>query len=293
MIYKYLLCVAFVLARCGIEALEIPNNFFMDTPRTYLCGDDIINLQAENTSFGFIKRHISGSIWTRRIPQYDLYSPTEGYEAVAKVASSDGKYRVIFSVKDKHGQSIGKVEENWEDTFIYYNPTIEIYSVDQELLAIVEGNYQGNSLTLFDPKDRHIFASVISGGLFLLGNWNVLIEDTELLNRIDPRLLILSLSISADRSFHYKLAGYQTSSLSESLFKSELKQYEEQLKGIEPTAEDIEFTRSFIESLLIQERENIDPKEDLTEKELKVLMLLLEDNVLDIYQKSALLQIMR
>lgn len=294
MFKKYLLFAALILARCGLEAFEVPNYFYIDTPKVYTVGDDMMDIRADEKNLGLIKRHITGSVWSRRIPQYDLYSAKDGFEAVAKVDSTDRKYRVVFSIKDKNDQSLGSVEENWENTsYFSYNPTIEIYSADQELLAIGKSNFNRTSFTLIDPIDEHVLVSAASQEVLFLGNWLVLIEDPQFLNRVDSRLLILSLSISPDKAFHYRICGYKPSSASASAFQAALELYEGQFEGIEPTEEDADFVRSFTEPLLIEAQEEIEPQEDPVEKGFKTLMPLLDDNALTEKQKSALLLLMK
>lgn len=211
MLKKYLFFALLILAGSRLEAFEIPTCFYIDTPKIYTVGDSMMNIRTDEKSLGLIRRQISGSIWSRRIPQYEFYSAKEGIEAIAKIDSTDQEYRVIFSVLDKNDQPLGRVDENWEKNYFSYTPLFEIYSLDQKLLAIGRWDFRGYALTLTDPLDEHTTISLVSEGKFLLGDYSVLIEDSQFLDRIDFRLLILTLAIATDKSFHYKLCGYKPS----------------------------------------------------------------------------------
>lgn len=238
MFKKPLLFIALFLMSYRLEAFEIPQIFYIDTPGMY-ADRQIMNIREGEKDLGFIKRRIFGSIWSRRIPQYDLHTAENGCEAVAKVIATDQKYRVVFSIKDKNSQYLGKVEENWENVYFYYNPPFEIYSADAELLAIGQGTLKGGSFTLFDPLDKHAVISFVSKAMFPPHSWIAQVNDPEFLNRIDYRLLMLTLSISIDQSFHYRICGYKEPSASAKAFQEELEMYEDLFYDVEPAEENI------------------------------------------------------
>lgn len=212
MFRKYYLFVLFV-AFSGLEAFELPLQFYIDAPYTYTVGDSMMNIRTDEESLGLIRRHISGSVWTKRIPLYELYTAKEGIKAVAKVVESKHRYRAIFRVVDQNDQTLGRVEENWENNYFISTPTFEIYSLDDELLAIGKWNLNGGILTFTDPLDKHRTVSFVSQGKIFLGNYTISIDDPQFLERIDSGLLILTLAIASDKSFHYRLCGYQVPSV--------------------------------------------------------------------------------
>lgn len=289
MLKHYLLFVLLVITKCNLEAFELPQQFSIETPSLYMVGNDISYIRAEKQTLGFIERQVSGSVWSIRIPHYELYSAQSGFEAIAKVVPADRQYRAIFSVEDIDNHPFGRVEENWEGVYFAYNPTFEIYSAEGKLLAIGKG---GSAVTLIDPIDQHVLVTFVSGGTFILGGWTVEIKDPDCLNYIDPRLLILTLSLSADKAFHYKLCKYQPST-SMDIFQRELEQYEDIFEGVEASEVDVNFIKSFTEPLLAEVQKKMDSQADFLERGFNVLIPLLDNQTLTIEQKKALLLMMK
>ncbi len=193
--------MALILTSFQLQAaIDIPTSFYMDQPP--LVDGYFFSLRTDEKNFGAIKRHITGSAWSGRIPQYDLISYQNGLEGIAKVGHT-GNNVVVFDVTDREDYPLGSIEANFE--YSSYYPAFQIFSAENELLAKGQISYTGYTITLLDALDDHVLALVTSNPGFSW-TWTVEIKDPQGISKIDSCLLMHFFALSLEGSLCYKIS---------------------------------------------------------------------------------------
>jgi hypothetical protein len=188
---KKLLITAFLFLT-QLNAIDIPNNFYIEQPVSINENCRLFMLKEGKERVGFLMR-IEGETLA-----YKLYSKNAFIEARTAMHPAPELKKVIFDVFDSEKNLIGSIVEDWSGSFVSF----ELFSAEGALIAKGGQDFWGITFLLVDPYDEHPLVSMV--GSFKTWNYEVQILDPSWLQEVDARLILLFLPFSNDAQTLHK-----------------------------------------------------------------------------------------
>lgn len=288
---------------------HIPCKFFVK--QHWLSFTNTFDIESKDRKFGTIHRKLFSLM-----PQYLFYDLDDQVQAKAKMRFFS--LGATFDIYDAWDVPLGKVDER----LLTFFSTFDLYRADGYPIAKAKLNFWGTKYTISDPQTNEVIAFLWRNFFRLKDDWTVDIINPSLLveKKIDLRMFILVMAFQTDRDYwestrkcghkkglkasllnaedssEYLAAQFKLEKLRESLHI-----YEEQLKGIEPSEEDIKSLDKMTEDLLAHFESECHELDQMSSELIKMQLCikgfdlfipLLESEDLTQGQKSALLYFM-